>query len=114
MGHVRLTNVEPDRVRLHSMNGDIEFLGRLARSGRYEFQSHAGTIRLTPMNNQGFDIQASTFGGNFRSDYTLKITEDSAPGPGRRGSRTIRATFGDAGAAITAHSLNGDIVIVRR
>ena len=113
MGHVRLTNVEPDRVVLRSMNGDIEYLGRFARSGRYEFQSHTGNIRVTPTNNQGFDIQASTFAGSFRSDYALKITEDTALGPGRR-SRTVRATFGDAGAAVTAHSLSGDIVLVRK
>ena len=112
-GHVRLTNVEPDRAHLLSMEGDIEYLGRFVPSGRYEFQSHGGNIRLTPTNNQGFDIQARTFGGIFRSDYALKITEDTA-GQSRRGGRTVHGTFGDAGAAITAHSMNGNIVIVRR
>jgi hypothetical protein len=113
-GNVRLMNVEPDRVNLRSMNGDIEFVGRLARSGRYEFQSHAGNIRLTPTTNQGFDIQASMMGGNFRSGYDLKILQDTGAGPRRIGSRVVRATFGDAGAAITAHSFGGDILIIRR
>lgn len=113
-GHVRLLNVEPDRVNLRSMTGDIEFLGRLARSGRYEFQSHAGSIRLTPTNNQGFDIQANMMGGSFRSEYDLKIVQDTGRGPRQLGSRILRGTFGDAGAAITAHSFGGDIVIARR
>lgn len=113
-GSLRLTNVEPDRVHLRSMNGDIEYVGRLSRSGRYEFQSHLGDIRVTPTNNQGFDIQASTFGGSFRSEYALRITEDSAAGARRTGSRMLRGTFGDAGAAITALSFGGDIVLVRR
>jgi DUF4097 and DUF4098 domain-containing protein YvlB len=112
-GHLRLMNVEPDRAHLLSMQGDIEYHGRFVPSGRYEFQSHGGNIRLTPTNNQGFDIQASTFGGIFRSDYALKTIADTAS-RSRRGSRTIHATFGDAGAAITAHSMNGNIVIVRR
>lgn len=112
-GNVRLTNVQPDRAHLRSMNGDIEYVGRIARSGRYQFQSHAGNIRVTPTNSQGFDIRASTFGGSFRSDYALRITEDSAPGR-RTSSRILRGTFGDAGAAITAHSFGGDIVLVRR
>ena len=113
MGHVRLTNVQPDRAHLRSMNGDIEYVGRIARGGRYEFQSHAGNIRVTPTNNQGFDIQVSTFGGSFRSDYALRITDDSAGGR-RTSSRILRGTFGDAGAAITVHSFEGDIVLVRR
>jgi DUF4097 and DUF4098 domain-containing protein YvlB len=112
-GLVRLADVAPDRVNLRSTNGDIEYLGRFARSGRYEFQSHLGNIRVTPTSNQGFDIQASTFGGTFSSDYALKILQDTASGR-RGGSRVVRGTFGDAGAAITAHSFNGDIVLVRR
>jgi hypothetical protein len=112
-GDVRLRNVQPERAHLRSTNGDIEYVGRIAPSGRYEFQSHAGNIRLTPTNNQGFDIQVGTLGGIFRSDYALRITEDS--GAGRRtSSRILRGTFGDAGAAITAHSFGGDIVLVRR
>ena len=113
MGYVRLTNVQPERARLRSMNGDIEYVGRIAPSGRYEFQSHAGNIRVTPTNNQGFDIQASTFGGSFRSEYALRITEDSAAGRGSS-SRIVHGTFGDAGAAITMHSFGGNIVLVRR
>jgi hypothetical protein len=114
MGHLRLTNVDADRANLRSVNGDIEYLGRLARSGRYELQSHFGNIRLTPTSNQGFDVEASTFGGSFRSEYALKIVGDSASGQRRGTSRVVRGTSGDAGAAITALSFGGDIVIVRR
>jgi hypothetical protein len=113
-GLVRLADVAPDRVSLRSTSGNIEYLGRFARSGRYEFQSHVGNIQVTPTSNQGFDIEASTFGGSFRSGYALKIMHDTASGPRRGGSRVVRGTFGDAGAAITAHSFSGDIVLVKR
>ena len=113
-GHLRLINVDPERVHLRSMAGNIEYIGRLSPSGTYEFSSHTGTIRLTPTNRQGFDIQASTFGGRFRSEYELKITEDSGSGRPTRGTRMLRGFYGDAGAAITAYTMNGDIVLIRR
>ena len=112
-GNMHLTNVDPTRAILRSTSGNIEYRGRFARSGQYEFQSHRGNIQLTPTSNQGFDILATTRGGTFRSDFPLTITEVPGSGRGRVG-RVVRGTFGDAGAAITLHSFEGDIVIIRR
>jgi hypothetical protein len=110
-GDARLIDVEMDRATLQSMGGDLEYAGRLARSGRYEFQTHSGNIRVSPTGNPGFDLLASTFRGTLRSDYALKLLENMLPGPQRR---SLRGTFGDAAAVLTAHSFNGDILIVRR
>jgi DUF4097 and DUF4098 domain-containing protein YvlB len=113
-GHLRLTGVELDRVRLESASGDLDYTGRLARGGRYEFQSLSGSIRLTPEGNAGFDVQANTFSGDFRSDYTLTPSQETGAGARGRVLRRVRGTFGDAGASITARTFDGDIVIVRR
>lgn len=108
-GDARLIDVQLDRVRLQSMAGDLEFTGRLARSGRYEFQTHSGDIRVSPSGNPGFDLDATTFSGDVRSDFAMKATT------GARGvQRTLRGTFGDAGAVVSAQSFAGDILIVRR
>jgi DUF4097 and DUF4098 domain-containing protein YvlB/Sec-independent protein translocase protein TatA len=113
-GDLRLTDVELERADLGTMSGDIDYAGRLARAGRYELRTHNGDIRVTPVNPSGFDLEASTFNGDVVSEFELKL----GPRPdnrGRRGvNRTVRGTFGDAGAVIALRSFNGDITIVKR
>ena len=113
-GDLRLTDVEIDHASIRSVSGDIDYSGRLARNGRYQFQSHSGDIRVTPADAKGFAIEASTFSGDVRSDYALTL--QTSPGnsftPGR--NRSVRGSFGDAGATLTLQSFSGDIVIVKR
>ena len=109
-GDVRLIGVEVDRARLESMAGDLDYAGRLARSGRYDFQTHSGDIRVSPSGNPGFDLQATSFSGALRSEYALKAAQPDARAPGQ----SLNGTFGDASAAITAQSFSGDVLILKR
>ena len=113
-GDMRLTDVEIDHASIRSVSGDIDYSGRLARNGRYQFQSHSGDIRVTPADAKGFAIEASTFSGDVRSDYALTLQTSPANSftPGR--NRSVRGSFGDAGATLTLQSFSGDIVIVKR
>jgi len=113
-GDLRLTDVEIDHASIRSVSGDIDYSGRLARNGRYQFQSHSGDIRVTPADAKGFTIEASTFSGDVRSDYALTLQTSPANSftPGR--NRSVRGSFGDAGATLTLQSFSGDIVIVKR
>ncbi len=113
-GDVRFTDVESDRVSMRSLNGDIEYAGRLARNGRYEMQAHSGDIRVTPSNNNGFDVEAGTLTGDVRSDFALTLGSRSGGSGGGRGARLIRGSFGDGGASLLLRSFNGDITIVKR
>jgi hypothetical protein len=113
-GDMRLIDVQMSRARLQTMAGDIEYAGPLARSGRYEFVTHSGNIRLTPSGSNGFDLEAHSYAGDIRSDYMLKAFGDLATAVRRGAERTMRGTFGDAGAVLTARSFSGDILIVRR
>jgi DUF4097 and DUF4098 domain-containing protein YvlB len=111
---LQLTDVEVDRATLRSVSGDVEYSGRLRRNGRYQFQSHSGDLRITPADNTGFAIEASTFSGDVRSDYalTLQNPPGNSFGPGR--NRSVRGSFGDASATLTLQSFSGDIVVVKR
>jgi len=113
-GDLRLTDVEIDHASIRSVSGDIDYSGRLARNGRYQFQSHSGDIRVTPADAKGFTIEASTFSGDVRSDYALTLQTSPANSftPGR--NRSVRGSFGDAGATLTLQSFSGDIAIVKR
>jgi hypothetical protein len=113
-GDLRFMDVEAERVNLRTINGDIEYNGRLARSGRYDMQSHSGDIRLTPIGNPGFDIDANTFSGDIRSDFQLRSgAQLTSAGDRRVGNRSLRGAVGDASAILTLRSFNGDITITR-
>jgi DUF4097 and DUF4098 domain-containing protein YvlB len=116
-GDVRITDVESDRTFVRSISGSIDFSGQLARNGRYEFQSHSGDVRVSPLGSQGFSIEASTFSGDLRSDYPTTL-QGNPPnnslinrGPNRR---SLRATVGDGGAVLSLQSFSGSITVVKR
>jgi Putative adhesin len=116
-GDVRIADVESDRTFVRSISGSIDFSGQLARNGRYEFQSHSGDVRVTPLGSPGFSIEATTFSGDLRSDYPLTLQgnppngRQNFRGPNRR---ALRATFGDGGAVLTLQSFSGNITVVKR
>lgn len=112
-GNVLMQNIATERATLESTEGNLEFAGRLARSGRYQFVTHGGNIRVTPSGNPGFDLEAMTFSGDVRSDFTLKMLEAPAAGSRPRAQQVLRGTFGDAGAVLTASTFSGDIVIIK-
>ncbi len=115
-GDVTLTNVTCDRLGVRSVSGNVDFSGALARNGRYDVNSHSGTIRLTIPTDIGFELTANTFSGSIRSDIPVTLGPTSArddrrrPGPGR----STRATFGDGSASLTVRTFSGDIVITKR
>ena len=116
-GDVRITDVQSDRTFVRSISGSIDFSGQLARNGRYEFQSHSGDVRVSPLGSPGFSIEASTFSGDLRSDYPTTL-QGNPPnnsltnrGPSRR---SLRATVGDGGAVLSLQSFSGSITVVKR
>jgi hypothetical protein len=113
-GDMRFTDVESERAHLTSVSGDIEYVGRLTRSGRYELQSHSGDLRVTPIGDTGFDLEANTFSGNVRSDFALTVREGTAFGFNGGMRRGLRGTFGGAGAALVLQSFSGNVTIIRR
>ena len=117
-GNAMLHDVAAERALLQSTAGDLEYAGRLLRTGRYQFQTHDGNIRVLPSGNPGFDLEAMTYSGDLRTDFTLKVPAAAPaappPDPQRRGpQRALRGTFGNAGAVLTASSFSGNIVIVK-
>jgi len=115
-GDVRITDVESDRTFVRSISGSIDFSGQLARTGRYEFQSHSGDVRVTPLGSSGFSLDASTFSGDLRSDFPLTLQGNPPNNFNNRGPnrRPVRGTFGDGGAVLTLQSFSGNITVVKR
>ena len=121
-GDVTLTDVTCERLTIKSVSGSVEYAGAIARNGRYEINSHSGTVRLVLSNPSGFELTANSFSGSIRSDLPLTIGGDSArerdPNRGRRregnDSHNMRATFGDGSATLSIRTFSGDIIISKR
>ena len=113
-GDLLLVNTATDRAQVRTVSGTLEFVGALARNGRYEFNSHAGDIRLKLAKLPGFELAAKTFSGDFRSDLALTMDEPSPeqplpPGVPRR--RDVRGVFGDGSALILVKTFSGSVVV---
>ena len=111
-----ISDVTCDRLGAKSVSGAIEYSGSIAKSGRYDMNSHSGSIRVALTNAPGFEVTAATFSGSIRSDFPLTIGGDSDRRGDRRGinGRSIRATFGDGSATLTLRTFSGNIVIEKR
>jgi DUF4097 and DUF4098 domain-containing protein YvlB len=122
-GDLSLTDAVCDRVQAKTISGDLQFGGPLAKAGRYEFNSHSGDVRLSLQGTVGFEITASTFSGDLRSDLQLSgrggspaavpagdddDDDDRGHGPRRQ---DLRGTFGDGSAIVMVQTFSGDLVV---
>ena len=114
-GNVILTDVQVARVEAQSLSGNVEFTSPFAKGGRYDFTSHAGTVRIVVVGGSGFEIDANTFSGTIQSDpsLNLKKEEEETGRPGRR-QRTLRAVYGDGSAFLDITTFSGSVVLTRK
>jgi DUF4097 and DUF4098 domain-containing protein YvlB len=112
-GDVRLTDATCDRVTARSISGSLSFEGPLAKNGRYEFKSQSGDISLALAGAPGFELDASTFSGNVRSDLPVTAGAGDAQG-GRRSHRGLHGVHGDGSAQLVLTSFSGDITIAKK
>jgi len=113
-GNVRIEDLQADRLTVRAVNGNVDYAGDVARSGRYEFITHSGDIRLMLSGATGFEVQANSFSGNVRSDFPINRSADPE---GRRAvvtPRGIRGAVGDASAMLVLRAFSGNITIARR
>jgi DUF4097 and DUF4098 domain-containing protein YvlB len=116
-GDMVVTDVTCDRLNAKSVSGGFEYSGAISRGGVYDVNVHSGNVRFTLANPAGFELSASSFSGNIRSDLPLTIGGGDRDASGRRrgvSSRSIRATFGDGSATLTLRTFSGDIIIAKR
>lgn len=106
-GRIRADGVTSDGVLMKSLSGTVDFSGPLSRNGRYELQSHSGTVRLAVTGTVGFELQAQSFSGRIRPEG-LSLQSISM----NRGA--LRATVGDGSAVVIATTFSGDVVVGRK
>ena len=114
-GTLALTRVEARRVEVETVSGPVTFDGPLDANGRYEFETHSGSIRVTVPAGTGFDLEAQSFSGSFASNATItfgrgsQAAEMPAPAVLWEGAD---GTFGGGGGRLELSTFSGDMTIV--
>jgi DUF4097 and DUF4098 domain-containing protein YvlB len=111
-GDVDLTDLETERLNVGSVSGDVRFQGPLARTGRYEVNSHSGSVRLR-VAGSGFDLEAQTFSGDIDTNVSVLVPPGTTPGRRGRRSQELRGAVDGGGALLSIRTFSGDITISR-
>jgi hypothetical protein len=111
-GDVLLDDVDCQQVEAQTVSGNVRFGGPVAKGGRYELSSHSGNVTLALGGSAGFEIEATSFSGSVRSDFTF--TSSSGDSGSSRWRRTIRGVYGDGSAVLDITTFSGNIVVSKR
>jgi hypothetical protein len=110
-GDVVLEDVDAPQVEGQTVSGSVRFGGALTRGARYELASHSGTISVALGGNAGFEVEATSFSGSIRSDFSFG---NSGGSEGGRWRRSVRGVVGDGSAVLELTTFSGSIVIAKR
>jgi hypothetical protein len=111
-GDVRISGWSGDRAHIRTLDGDLQLETSLVKGGRYEIESHSGSVNISLPDQPGFELEAYTFSGRIRVDFPVK-----SEGPIReegRGPRSVRGTYGDASSSLRLQTFSGDLTVTRR
>ncbi|PYP80905.1 MAG: hypothetical protein DMD35_03625 [Gemmatimonadetes bacterium] len=109
-GDIDLKDVVSKVVRTHSTSGDLEFGGTIVSTGRYEFTTHSGEIRLTLPANVGAQLSLSTFSGEIDSAFPITLTPGTH-GIGASQAKKLNFSLGQGTARIMAETFSGDVTL---
>jgi hypothetical protein len=105
-GDITITGSSASNVRAETQSGDIDYSGSIRVGGRYAFYLHSGDARLVLPTDLNARIRASTFHGDFESDFPVMVSDFSS-------GRAFDFTVGDGGAAIEVEVFDGEIRLSR-
>jgi DUF4097 and DUF4098 domain-containing protein YvlB len=111
-GDVVLEGVDSSQVEGQTVSGSVRFGGPVVRGARYEFSSHSGDVSVALGGNDGFEVQATSFSGSIRSDFSFSA--DNGDGRRSRRRQSIRGVVGDGSAVVELTTFSGSIVIAKR
>lgn len=106
-GNIRLVGVQSKDVRSETVSGNIGYSGSIDAGGRYDFESHSGTVRLNIPRGSGATFNVETFSGDIQADFPVTVPA----GQGSRRNGRMEFTVGDGRARVTAQTFSGSIVI---
>ena len=90
-GAIVLTNIDGSTVRTSTVNGRVEFQGRIRQGGRYEFDTHNGDITVTVPGDASASVTVATHEGSVEADFPVAESLAGAPRGCETSARAARA-----------------------
>ena len=108
-GAVKVDGGVFERTKIETVTGNINFSGRLDRSGTFDFDTHSGTIDITIPDRTAASFSVVTIAGGI----TNNVSKNS-PIPGRfgRGAELTMDTSG-GGAKVSVRTFKGPVTLRR-
>lgn len=104
-GSIALARVLSDSVEATSVNGSLCYDGSVRDGGWYRLATHNGSIAVGLPQNAGATVSVATYGGQFESDFPLKLVEGSR--------KRFRFSLGSGKAVLQLESFQGTITLRR-
>ncbi len=106
-GDLVLDNIDSERVRAETQDGDIAFSGTISDRGEYRFFVHSGDAFVAIPSDADARISVSTFDGEFQSEFPVRLERFT-------GGREFEFTMGRGGARIEIQVFDGEIRLLER
>ena len=111
-GDVVLDDVDSQQLGAQTVSGNVRFGGAVAKGGRYELSSHSGNVSVALGGSTGFEVEATSFSGSIRSDFTF--SGGSGDSGNARWRKSIRGVYGDGSAVLEITTFSGNVIITKR
>lgn len=107
-GDISLSDVsQANRVKVTTLSGDVEYQGDLNPEGIYSLKTHSGNLEIWLPQESKFDLEATTFSGDIRSEFEISMT-------GEISRKKIKGKVNGGGAELSLKTFSGDIKLKTR
>ena len=106
-GSIELIDVDATVIDAATVDGDIEFSGRLHRNGRYQLVTHDGDISFATEAGVDAEVSVATYDGEFETEFPIVLQRLES-------GRELSFVLGEGGARVRLQAFDGDIRLLRR
>lgn len=110
-GRVDIQGVRGPRVRATTVSGTIDYVGAIAPSGRYDFESHSGRTTLRLASNASASVSVDTFSGSVTNDYPGAVRR--AAGDSDEDRTHFEYVLGKGEARVHVETFSGRVIITQ-
>jgi DUF4097 and DUF4098 domain-containing protein YvlB len=106
-GDLILDEVDTGALDAQTMDGDVDFSGRLRPGAEVRLVTHDGDVTAEVPQDTHVDVLVSTFDGDFSADFPVRLERF-------QGGREMRFTLGEGGGRLLLQAFDGEIRLRQR
>ena len=105
-GDIELVDVDARIVYANTVDGDIDFSGRIHPDGEYELVTHDGDISFAVQRDAEAHVSVATYDGEFETDFPVLLQRLES-------GRELSFELGGGGARVRLQAFDGAIRLMR-